>query len=392
MRVLIVHNRYRSNSPSGENRVVDQEAALLSSAGHDVVRYERESDEISRLPLGQKVTLPGRVLWSSEDRRRLGVLIRRSAPEIMHVHNTFPLISPSVLGSAGELRLPVVATLHNYRLMCSNGLLFRDGAPCELCVGRSAWPGVVHRCYRDSRLASVPVALGIEIHHRLKTWTRGVSAFVALSQFARHKFIEAGLPAERIYVKPNFVLPPSGLREGSGGFALFVGRLSPEKGVDLLIEAWSSELGRLLIVGEGRAAVELKKRAVRHGPSVQFLGRLSHERIMQLLRNARALVVPSRSYEGFPLVVAEAYAHGVPVIAPAIGAFPEIVRNGKSGLLFVPGDSDSLRARVVELMDPSTSQRLGETARQLYEGHYAPRRNLGLLLNIYEQVIERRVA
>jgi glycosyltransferase involved in cell wall biosynthesis len=392
MRVLIVHNRYRSDSPSGENRVVDQEAKLLSSAGHEVVRYERESDEIGRLPLLEKVTLPGRVLWSSEDRRRVRVLIRRSAPEIMHVHNTFPLISPSVLGAAGEFSLPVVATLHNYRLMCSNGLLFRDGAPCELCVGRSAWPGVVHRCYRDSRVASMPVALGIEAHTRLKTWTRGVSAFVALSQFARHKFIEAGLPAQRIHVKPNFVLPPSRIREGSGGFALFVGRLSPEKGVDLLIEAWSSELGRLLIVGEGRDAVELEKRGVRHGPSVQFLGPLSHERTMQLLRKARALVVPSRSFEGFPLVVAEAYAHAVPVIAPAAGVFPEIVRDGKSGLLFVPGDSDSLRARVVELMDPSTSRRLGETARQLYEGRYAPRRNLGLLLNIYEQVIERRVA
>jgi glycosyltransferase involved in cell wall biosynthesis len=392
MRVLIVHNRYRSDSPSGENRVVDQEATLLSSAGHEIVRYERESDEISRLPLLEKVTLPGRILWSSEDRRRVGALIRRSAPEIMHVHNTFPLISPSVLGAAREFGLPVVATLHNYRLMCSNGLLFRDGAPCELCVGRSAWPAVVHRCYRDSRVASMPVALGIEAHTRLKTWTRDVSAFVALSKFARRKFMEAGLPAERILVKPNFALPPSQIREGPGGFALFVGRLSAEKGVDLLIDAWSSELAPLQIVGEGHAGAVLKKRAVRHGPSVQFLGPLSHERTMQIVRNARALVVPSRSYEAFPLVVAEAYAHAVPVIAPAAGAFPEIVRHGKTGLLFVPGDSNSLRARAVELMDPPTSRRMGEAARQLYEDRYTPKRNLELLVHIYERVIERRVA
>jgi glycosyltransferase involved in cell wall biosynthesis len=392
MRVLIVHNRYRSDSPSGENRAVDQEAALLTSAGHEVIRYERDSDEISRLPLLKKATLPGRVLWSREDRRRVASLIRRSAPKIVHVHNTFPLISPSVLGSAVELGIPVVATLHNYRLTCSNGLLFRDGEPCELCLGRSAWPGVVHGCYRGSRMASVPVALGIEAHRFFKTWIRGVSAFVALSEFARHKFIEAGLPAERIFVKPNFVQPPAEIRRGAGSFALFIGRLSAEKGVDLLIDAWSSDLGQLLIVGHGPATAGLQKRAGTHGSSVRFLGSLSHDRTMRLLRDARVLVVPSRSYEGFPLAVAEAYAHAVPIIAPARGVFPEIVQHGSTGLLFEPGDSDSLKERLDVLMSGPESMRMGAMARERYEDRYRPSRNLELLLHIYERVVGRRVA
>jgi glycosyltransferase involved in cell wall biosynthesis len=392
MRVLIVHNRPRSLNPSGENRAVDQEAALLASAGHEVVRYERESDEIARFSLVRRAALPGRVVWSIEDRRRVAALTRRSAPHVIHVHNTFPLISPSVLRAGAETRVPVVATLHNYRLTCSNGLLFRDGAPCELCVGGSAFPGVVHRCYRDSRSASLPVALGIEVHRRLKTWARGVSVFVAPSEFARQKFVEAGLPAGRIDVKPNFAPPPSRIREGAGDQFLFVGRLSREKGVDLLISAWSTSLGRLLIVGDGPARAALERQTVPHGDSVRFLGSLSRERCMELLSHARALVVPSRSYEGFPIVVAEAYAHGVPVVAPALGVFPEIVSHGMSGLLYAPDSAESLAARMGEVVKPPTSIRMGQNAKRLYEERYTPRRNLELLLHIYRRAIEQRFA
>jgi glycosyltransferase involved in cell wall biosynthesis len=392
MRILIVHNRYRSVNPSGENRVVDQEAALLGSAGHEIVRYERESDEIVRLPLAKRAALPGRVVWSTEDRRRVGALTRRARPDIIHVHNTFPLISPSVLSAGAEYHVPVVATLHNFRLMCSNGLLFRDGAPCELCVGSSAWPGVLHACYRDSRAASLPVALGIEAHRRLKTWSGRVSAFIALSEFARDKFVSGGLPAARIHVKSNFVQPPSQTREGAGDHVLFVGRLSREKGADLLIGAWSKSLGRLLIVGDGPARASLERRMEPHGDSVRFLGQQSPERCMELIRHARALVVPSRSYEGFPVVVAEAYAHSVPVIGPALGVFPEIVSHGNSGLLFAPGDAESLAARMGEVVESSTSIRMGQNAKRLYEQRYTPRRNLRLLLQIYERAIERRVA
>jgi glycosyltransferase involved in cell wall biosynthesis len=390
MRVLIVHNRPRSVNPSGEDRAVDQEAELLASAGHQVVRYERESDEIVRLPLVKKATLPGRVVWSTEDRRRVRALIRRVTPHIIHVHNTFPLISPSVLGAGAEQHVPVVATLHNFRLMCSNALLFRDGAPCELCVGGSALPGVVHGCYRDSKAASVPIALSIEVHRRLNTWTRQVSAFIALSEFARHMFVAAGLPAARIHLKPNFAQPPSHMRVGAGDHILFVGRLSPEKGADLLIRAWSRSLGRLVIIGDGPARASLERQMEPHGDSVRFLGRQSPERCMELLRHARALVVPSRSYEGFPVVVAEAYAHGVPVIGPALGVFPEIVNDGNSGLLFAPGNAESLAATMGEVVEPSTSIRMGQHARRLYEERYTPRQNLDLLLQIYEQARRRR--
>jgi glycosyltransferase involved in cell wall biosynthesis len=236
------------------------------------------------------------------------------------------------------------------------------------------------------------VALGIEVHRRLKTWTSGVSVFVALSQFARQKFVEAGLPAGRIRVKPNFVLPPSRTREGAGSHVLFLGRLSQEKGVDLLLGAWSESLGRLLIAGDGPARLSLEKQTVSHGDSIEFLGALSRERCMDLLRDARALVVPSRWYEGFPVVIAEAYAHGVPVIGPALGVFPEIVSHRETGLLFAPRDAASLAARIQELKDPATSIRMGHNARRRYEERYTPQRNLELLLDVYERAIRREVA
>lgn len=390
MRVLIVHNRPRSINPSGENRVVDQEAELLRSTGHDVILYERQSDEIVQLPLLKRATLPGRVVWSREDRRAVSRLTRRTAPHIIHIHNTFPLISPSVVSVGAEHGVPVVATLHNFRLTCSNGLLFREGAPCDLCVEGSAWPGVMHGCYRDSKTASLPVALNIEIHRHLKTWTRGVSAFIALSEFARDKFVAAGLPAARIHVKPNFAQPPPQTRQGAGDHILFIGRLSLEKGADTLIRAWSKSLGRLLIVGDGPDRTSLERQIVPCGDSVRLLGLQSPERCMELLRNARALVVPSRSYEGFPVVVAEAYAHAVPVIAPALGGFPELVSHGNTGLLFVAGDAESLAARIGEVMETSTSIRMGQNARRLYEERYTPRQNLELLIRIYEQARRQR--
>jgi glycosyltransferase involved in cell wall biosynthesis len=388
MRVVVVHNRYRSAQPSGENLVVDQEAAMLRGAGHEVIPYERESDEIERYPALRKALLPARVLWSPEDRQQLSALLAAKRPDVVHVHNTFPLMSPSVLAACRDHGVPVVATLHNFRLLCANAQLLRAGGPCELCVGHVPWRAVLHRCYRGSALASAPIAAGIQVHRSRQTWTAGITTFIATTEFVKGRYVADGFPADRIRVKPNLVPRPAYHRADTGEYALFLGRLSPEKGVDLLLDAWTPRLGRLLVVGDGPSRSELEARAARHGDTVRFLGSQPHERSMQLLAGARALLVASRWYETFSLVAVEAYAHGVPVLAPALGVFPDLLRDGATGLLFTPGDVRDLRDKLPRMLDPAASQRMGEAARRLYETTYTPERNLTALLAIYHDAIQ----
>jgi glycosyltransferase involved in cell wall biosynthesis len=388
MRVVVVHNRYRSAQPSGENLVVDQEAMLLRRAGHEVIPYERESDEIERYPALRKALLPARVLWSPEDRQQLSALLAAERPDVVHVHNTFPLMSPSVLAACRDHGVPVVATLHNFRLLCANAQLLRAGGPCELCVGRVPWRAVLHRCYRGSALASAPIAAGIQVHRSRQTWTAGITTFIATTEFVKGRYVAGGFPAERIRVKPNLVPRPAYHRAGAGEYALFLGRLSPEKGVDLLLDAWTPRLGQLLVVGDGPSRPELEALAARHGNTVRFLGSQPHERSMQLLAGARALVVASRWYETFSLVTVEAYAHSVPVLAPALGVFPDLVRDGTTGLLFTPGNTRDLGDKLLRMLDPAASWRMGEAARRLYETTYTPERNLTALLAIYHDAIQ----
>jgi glycosyltransferase involved in cell wall biosynthesis len=387
MRILVVHNRYRSGQPSGENRVVEQEVSLLRGAGNDVVLYERRSDDISGFSIIGKAAVPARVVWSPADRRRLGGVLAHRRPDVVHVHNTFPLISPSILSVCREAGVPVVATLHNFRLACANGLLFRSGAPCEDCVGRNPWPGVVHGCYRGSRLATIPVAASISVHRGLRTWSRGVSRFVALSTFARDRLIAGGLPAKRMVVKPNSTPDPGERRAAAGEHFLYLGRLSDEKGVDLLASGWSDDLGRLVVVGDGPARPALERSLARY-TSVLVAGQLSHDESMRLLLRSTALIVPSRWYEGFPMVVVEACARGIPVIAPAHGGFPEMIEDGRSGVLFPPGDAAGLAQAVRALRTPETSGRMGRHARAIYERRYTEERNLDRLMGIYAGAIE----
>ena len=387
MRILIVHNRYRSGQPSGENRVVEQETSLLARAGNDVVLYERRSDDIAKFSTIGRGAVPARVVWSPADRHRIGRMLVQHRPDVVHVHNTFPLISPSILGVCRRLGIPVVATLHNFRLACANGLLFRDGSPCEDCIGRAPWPSVVHGCYRDSRLATIPIATSISVHRGLRTWSRGVSRFVTLSAFARDRLIAAGLPGERMVVKPNSAPDPGERRTVAGDHFLYLGRLSEEKGIDLLAKGWSDDLGRLVVVGDGPARPALERSFSQHA-SVTMTGSLPHDECMRLLLRSRALVVPSRWYEGFPMVVVEAFARGVPIIAPAHGGFPEMVEDGRTGLLFRPGDVADLMRAVRAVEDPRRSARMGRRARDVYEERYTEERNLDRLMGIYAGAIE----
>jgi glycosyltransferase involved in cell wall biosynthesis len=389
MRIVVVHNRYQSAQPSGENLVVEQETSMLRNAGHEVVPYERASDDIIGSSLVRRALVPGRVVWSPEDLRRLARLLEEVHPHVVHVHNTFPLISPSILEACRAYGVPVVATLHNFRLMCANAQLLRDGRPCDLCVGHVPWRAVVHRCYRDSAAATIPVAVGIQVHQRRQTWIRGVTTFIALTEFVRQQYVAGGFPGDRIRVKPNFVPRPRRRRASAGSRFLFLGRLSPEKGVDVLLDAWAPELGQLLIVGDGPSRRELEALAAHHGDSVRFAGSQPRERCMELLADTRALIVASRAYETFGLAVVEAYAHGVPAVAPALGGFTDLIREGRTGLLFSPGDPDDLHRKLLQIADPEQSMEMGRGAWCRYEAAYTPERNLATLVAIYREAADR---
>lgn len=395
MKVLSVHNRYRSGSPSGEDRVVDREAAALAEQGHTVERFERFSDDIDRRSLLGKALVPGQVLWSESARRSLMKTLEKSCPEVVHIHNTFPLLSPSVLYACRERRVPVVSTIHNYRLLCPRGDLFRDGGTCHDCVGELPLPALKYRCYRDSLLATAPLATGLVLHRQ--AWRTMVSAYVFLSHAQRDLFVGNGVPAERSFVKPNLVpyssTAPSQEREN---IVVYAGRLSVEKGVDLLMEAWDRYLVReegdslrLVLAGSG----PLEQR-VRQWTDVQssadWQGLLSPTDLGSLLRRARAVVIPSRCLETFGLVAVEAMAAGVLPIAPAHGPFVETITSGTDGLLFTPGSSEELADIFGRLArHPSKWESLGRAAQRTYEQRYAPDRNLRQLLNIYEFAISQ---
>jgi glycosyltransferase involved in cell wall biosynthesis len=383
MRVAFVHNHYRTDTPSGEDTAVELETRLLRDAGCEVSRYSRASDEIAEFSRAQKAALALRAIWSREDQARLSAFLDESQPDIAHVHNTFPLISPAAIATVAARGIPVVATLHNFRTFCVNAQLFRDGKPCEACVGRSPLPGLAHRCYRKSLPMSATIAAGIALHRRLGTWSRQVTRFIALSRFARQRFVASGLPADRLDVIPNFVeRPDAAERREHGDYFLYLGRINFEKGLDFLASAWSPDMGKLMVVGNGptRAAVEPELR--RRG-NVTFLDTQPHERAMEILAGARALIMPSRVYEGSPVALAEAYARGVPVIGPRHGAFGEYIVDGVTGRLFESGDSGDLARCIRQMNSADETRGMIEGSRAAYEELFTAERHLDGLLKVY---------
>jgi glycosyltransferase involved in cell wall biosynthesis len=389
MRVLVIHNRYRSSQPSGENAVVEEESRLLAAAGLDVEVLEVESDEIATWPAAKRVMLPGRVVWSPSGARLVRRAIESTRPDVVHFHNTFPLLSPAALRAARAAGVGVVQTLHNFRPVCPAATLMRDGRPCESCLGRMPLPAVVHGCYRGSRLATLPIALKDAVHARAGTWTDAVDRYIVPSAFARGRFVAAGWPAELLTVSYNTAPDPGPIAPNPDGPVVCLSRLAPEKGVDILLEAWARAFPGggpgLTVVGAGELERDLRARAAGLR-GVELTGGVSGARALEILAGARALVVPSRWYEVFPRVVAEAYAHGVPVVAARLGSLAEIVVAGETGLHFDAGSETALATCLTQLEDPDLVTRLGRGARAMYERHLTPAAALGRLLAVYDDV------
>lgn len=388
LKPLLVHNYYQQRG--GEDVVFEAEARLLEEHGHEVLRYAVSNDGLEALP---RWVLARRTLWNSHTYREVRRLLERERPAVVHVHNTLPVVSPAVYYAARHAGVPVVQTLHNYRMLCPSAVLFRDGKVCESCLHRTiAHPAVRHRCYRGSRGASAAVATLTGLQRLLGTW-RHIDLFVALTAFARGKFIEGGLPAERIVVKPNFTLD-RGVERVEGEYALFVGRLSPEKGVEPLLDAWRRLGGRLRlrIIGDGPLSPAVT-RAVGEGAAIDYLGRQGPDAISAAMAGAKFLVVPSIWYETFGLTIIEAYAAGLPVIASDLGAMAELVRPEMTGLRFRPGDAEDLARQVSwALAHPDALRSMGQEARREYERYYTPERNYAMLTEIYDRALGRRVA
>jgi glycosyltransferase involved in cell wall biosynthesis len=389
LNIVSVHNRYLM--AGGEDQVFESEARLLRERGHQVTLIEEHNaypDSVSK-----KIGMAVDCVWSRRWNREFRAVLQKLRPDIVHVHNLFPRFSPSIYYACHRENVPVLQTLHNYRLLCASAELYRDGKVCEECIDHSVLRGIRYGCYQRSKLGTAVVTLMVGVHRSLRTWTNMVDCYIALTEFARQKMISGGLPAERMRVKPNFVLPDPGAKSGSGDYALFVGRLVNSKGVLAMLEAWKQLPNvPLHIVGDGPCLEQIEAEE-KNGtiPGMTYRGRLPRADTLAAMKNARFLVFPSEWYEGFPVTIAESFACGVPVVCTRLGAMREIVSDGVTGLHFQVGDVQDFRRKVDWAWNhPGEMDIMGRRARQEFERKYTAGRNVTMLEEAYEFAMASR--
>jgi glycosyltransferase involved in cell wall biosynthesis len=385
-RVLQVHTRYRQ--AGGEDEVVAAEKRLIEEAGLSVAQVLFDNPGPDTSGRASSLAQGLNAMWSRRSAQSVREAIETTGAQVVHVHNTFVSASPSVYQAASACRIPVVQTLHNYRLVCPAATVYRDGRPCTDCLGRSIpWPAVAHSCYRDSRAQSAVVAATLGIGRATRTYSRKIGAYLALTMFQRDLLVQGGLPAAKIQVLPNFLEPDPGVGDGARRGFLFVGRLSEEKGVSALVGAAALLPGLVRVAGEGPLSSVVE--AAAEVGDLEALGPLDKDAVFDQLRGAAAMVLPSVWYEGLPVSVLEAYATGTPVIASRIGSLTEVIQEGVTGLLARPGDARDLAECLRWATDhPDIMRQMGFNARREYETRYRGRMHLEALLATYERLIE----
>lgn len=391
----MVHNHYQSSAPSGEDVVFKNEKELLKKNDIEVITYERSNDDIKGI---NKLKAPFELVWSRKSYNEIKDIIRKEKPDIAHFHNIFYLISPSAYYACRDSDVPVVQTLHNFRLFCVNGLLLRNGEVCKRCVGGSPWNGSWYGCFRDSRIFSVPLSTFVSIHNKLGTFKNYVESYISLSNFNKNVYIEGGLPKEKIFVKPNFLPdPPPEPIFSKSNYLVFIGRLSKEKGASILLDAFTiinKEYPdiHLKILGSGSEQDRLQEKIKKyHLKNIDFVGRKNFYEVLESLKNSMLMIMPSIWYECFPMTIREAYACGKPVIASNLGSLAEIVKDGKNGLLFEPGNAEDLAEKIRWMVNnPDACIEMGKNARKEFEEKYTEERNFKMLMEIYGKVLGDR--
>ena len=388
--ILLIHNYYQSHAPSGEDKVFEEDERLLRARGHRITSFTRQSDAINEFSPIKKASLMWQISWSRESYRAVEKLVRNEKPDIVHICNTFPLISPSVYFACRKHGVPVVQTIQNYRLFCAAGSFFREDRICEECLEFSEARAVKYGCYRNSRLLTLPLVFMQCFHKKIGTWSKYVDVYIAGTEFSKRKLIQAGLPEERVSIKPNFFVSLPEPSYENDNYAIFLGRLSVEKGVRTLLTAWR-ELHDipLKILGDGVLRKEVEVAANNANSAIEFLGYCSHEECLNVMKRARFLVMPSEWYEAFPMTIREAFACGKPVVASRLGAMASIIEDGKTGLLFEPGNSEDLAAKVKWLIEhEDAAVQMGKAARAEFEAKYTADRNYEMLMDIYKMAVE----
>jgi len=389
MKILMVHNYLRP--PSGENTVFEQERQLLESKGHEVVAYTRENSEIKTMRFFEKAMLPLRAFWSVADHREISRIVRTEKPDVAHFHNIFPLVSPAAYRACKGAGVPVVQTLHHFRIVCPGALLFREGRVCEDCSGMHFLPGIRHGCYRNSFLQTAGMAAVVHFHRLIRTWQDCVDLYVALSDFALDTYRRLGLPSKSFYVKANFLQDPVEPVYDDEGYGVYIGRVGEEKGIPALLDALREcpEIP-FKMMGDGPLVDYLVGRLKDSGlQNVQYLGVKRHDECMEYLTKARFLVLPSQCFEGSPMVLLEAMSAGKPVVVSRIGVLPAMVRDGSNGHVFSPGASKELAERMKRLhADPEGAREMGKKGRDLFEEKYTREVNYSMLMEAYRKAIE----
>jgi glycosyltransferase involved in cell wall biosynthesis len=406
MRVLLVHCFYRSAAPSGEDSVYRNEKKLLEDNGYEVITYEKFNDNLDNSSTLKKLSAGIEFVWSPTAFREITSIIEKYKPDIAHFHNIFPQISSSAYAACKQFKVPVVQTLHNFRYICPGGLLQRNSKPCEKCIDVSLLSSLVHKCYRNSFVATLPMATMIYFNRLSGNFSNNVDRYIALTEFGKARFAMGGLPQHKIAVKPNFVTDTfnengneagneerSGESSTLGDYVLYVGRLTQEKGVITLINACkqTKEIP-LKVLGDGELRAQLESLCIQFNLNVEFLGYQNKDTVISMLKKSRFLVLPSECYEGFPVTVAEAYSCGKPVLGSKIGSLDEIIIENVTGRKFAFGSENSLAERMRWMWsDTMGLEQMSKNARAIFEEKYNPEKNLHLLRNIYNDAIDENL-